>query len=157
MSIQMANVVAGLCCQTQEIVTKAHNGALCLVGKVLIVDSQSAVVAYLKVPLLSDIFGILKGLALIMTTDAYASLQACIPGDWVGMQWWKLGKTVYSVPHEESRKMFFCTFCFISPKPNVLWTCTMHHDPLSSLIPQSFMASCHVMVTWHKKPVYTTV
>ena len=81
MSIQMANVVAGLCCQTQEIVTKAHNGALCLVGKVLIVDSQSAVVAYLKVPLLSDIFGILKGLALIMTTDAYASLQACIPGD----------------------------------------------------------------------------
>ena len=81
MSIQMANVVAGLCCQTQEIVTKAHNAALCLVGKVLIVDSQSAVVAYLKVPLLSDIFGILKGLALIMTTDAYASLQACIPGD----------------------------------------------------------------------------
>jgi len=52
---------------------KAHDG-FCLVGKALIVDSQSAVVAYLKVPLLSDIFGILKGLALIMTTDAYASL-----------------------------------------------------------------------------------
>jgi len=52
----------------------------------------------------------------------------------------------YSVPHEESRKMFFfyCTFCFISPKPTVLWTCTMHHhDPLSSLIPKSSMASCH--------------
>jgi len=61
-------------------VTVAHDG-FCLFGKALIVDSQSAVVAYLKVPLLSDIFGILKGLALRMATDAYASLRASIPGD----------------------------------------------------------------------------
>jgi len=30
-----------------------------------------------------------------MTTDAYASLQASIPCDWVRVQWWKLGNTVY--------------------------------------------------------------
>ena len=61
-------------------VMKAHDG-FCLFGKALIVNSQSVVVAYLKVPLLSDSFGILKGLALIMTADAYASLRASIPGD----------------------------------------------------------------------------
>ena len=25
-----------------------------------------------------------------MTTDTYASLQAIIPGDWVGARWWNL-------------------------------------------------------------------
>jgi len=33
------------------------------VGKALIVDSRSGLVAYLEVPLLSDVFRILKGLA----------------------------------------------------------------------------------------------
>ena len=49
-----------------------------------------------------------------------------------------------STRREQKNVFVYCTFCFISPKPTVLWTCTMHHhDPLSSLIPQSPMASCH--------------
>jgi len=29
-----------------------------------------------------------------MTTDASASLQASVPGDWVGAWWQKLGRTI---------------------------------------------------------------
>ena len=48
MSVQKVNVVAGLRCQElQKKITKLHNG-FCLVGKALVVDSRSTLVAYLK-------------------------------------------------------------------------------------------------------------
>jgi len=48
MSVQKASIVAGLRCRNLwGRVTKAHDG-FSLVGKALIVDSRSALVAYLK-------------------------------------------------------------------------------------------------------------